>query len=289
MSETMTQGESPAQENAPVETADQAPAAQPENPETGTGETQTEQQQTPPERPVEKRIGELTRLRREAEREADYLRGRLAEIERSRAAPSGDKPALPQVPQGVIEQAIGAKPDPSKFAAGEFDPGFIAQTAAWEARAEVARMGFQQRQMQEAQRQQEAQRAQTAKVSKLVEEGGRRFPDFEERVLSDATLPITPAMVDAIAESESGADVAYWLANNRDEAARIARLSPAAAAREIGRLEARIEREREAASVSKAPAPVQTVAGSNNRPAAKFDVLKASDDDLAAWLAKTRR
>lgn len=63
-----------------------------------------------------------------------------------------------------------------------------------------------------------------------------KFTDFVAVVMRP-DLPVTQAMSEAIRESEIGADIAYHLGKNPDEAARISRLSPARQAVEIGKLE----------------------------------------------------
>lgn len=64
-------------------------------------------------------------------------------------------------------------------------------------------------------------------------------PDFDDVVLTDE-LTITPAMTEAIVSSEDGPAVAYWLGQNPDEAARIAKLGPVAQVLELGRIEAKL-------------------------------------------------
>lgn len=69
------------------------------------------------------------------------------------------------------------------------------------------------------------------------------IPDFAETIESAEDVMITKAMGEAIEESEHGPRILYHLVKNRQEAERISGLSPTAAIREIGKLEARIEAE----------------------------------------------
>lgn len=65
-------------------------------------------------------------------------------------------------------------------------------------------------------------------------------PDFTETVYSD-DVHISEPMMEAITESEQGPAIAYYLAQNPEEAERIFNMSPAAAGRAIGRLESKFE------------------------------------------------
>jgi hypothetical protein len=75
-------------------------------------------------------------------------------------------------------------------------------------------------------------------------------------------------MRDVIIDSPSGPELAYWLATNRAEAEKIARLPVHLAALEMGRIEGRIEAQKAAKAaapakpvpvVSKAPPPPPTI------------------------------
>lgn len=82
-----------------------------------------------------------------------------------------------------------------------------------------------------------------------------KVADYQEKVY-DPSLPITPAMVELIAESSEGPQLAYYLANNREIAAQIASLPPMLAAREMGRIEAKLSQPApKPVPVSKAPPP----------------------------------
>lgn len=99
-----------------------------------------------------------------------------------------------------------------------------------------------------------------------IEDARTRYTDFDA-VVSNPKLPITNEMAEVIKDSDNGADVAYWLGKNPAEAQRIAQLPPIAAARELGRIEARLTPQPR--RISSAPPPVETVGsrgGSNNDP-----------------------
>ena len=104
--------------------------------------------------------------------------------------------------------------------------------------------------------------------------------------MRDPTLPITPAMREVILDSDAGPEIAYWLANNREQAERIARLPPHLAALEMGRIEGRMQATKEAARaaksiprVSQAPPPPPKVEESAT------EVEKSPDDmSMSEWL-----
>jgi hypothetical protein len=85
-------------------------------------------------------------------------------------------------------------------------------------------------------------------------------PDFDS-VVRDPSLPITPLMAEVIRESDLGPQVAYHLGTNRQEAARIASLSPARQAAELGRIEAALTKAPVSSPKPIPPAPPQTVGG----------------------------
>ena len=105
-----------------------------------------------------------------------------------------------------------------------------------------------------------------------------KYPDFDTKV-GRRDLPITPAMTDAIVASPVGAEIAYELASNIPEAARIARMSPVEQAMEIGAIASRLNAP-PPKKITQAPAPVNAVKGSGGS-AGAFDYVNASMDDYA--------
>ena len=107
------------------------------------------------------------------------------------------------------------------------------------------------------------------------------MPQFSDELLED------------IADLDDSPSVVYYLANNLRIADEIARLPPRAAARELGRIEARLAAEKEklaAAKVSKAPEPPPKVDGSGD-PAVAISLTSAEADKLsdAEWVRRRNK
>ena len=113
-----------------------------------------------------------------------------------------------------------------------------------------------------------------------------KTPDYRDKVY-DNTLPLSSATVELIAESSDGPEVAYFLANNRELAQQIYDLPPVQAAREIGRIEARLAQAREAVPpppkpvLTQAPPPPPSIEAVE--PAVEKDPNKMSDAEFAKW------
>lgn len=84
-----------------------------------------------------------------------------------------------------------------------------------------------------------------------------KYADYDA-VARNPSVPISEVMVQAMASSDMGPDIAYWLGRNPDAAARIARMQPHAVGREIGLIEARLSLPR-APKQTHAPDPVSPV------------------------------
>lgn len=217
------------------------------------GQDESEGQQQPkPKKSVQERIDEVTRARREAEREAEYWKSKALQA-----------PAQPAPVEQRQEAATEAPPDPAEYAYGEADVDYIADKATYQAEQRFKALLAEQAKAQETRALQDSyaqrQAAFAAKVQdydQVVIEGGRRG----EWVCSNE-------MADAIKESEVGPEVAYHLAKNPDEARRIAALSPSAQIRAIGRLEAQVSQPAKPAvkTVTNAPEPAPVLRGQGGR------------------------
>ncbi len=88
----------------------------------------------------------------------------------------------------------------------------------------------------------EAQREQARQMAELerrTQEVRARHPDFDEVIASAGHIRVPQHVNEAVLTSPHSADIMYLLASDQAELARISALPPLAAAREIGRLEAK--------------------------------------------------
>jgi hypothetical protein len=230
------------------------------NPEEGEG-----QQPNKPPRGVQKRIDELTREKRELERRNHELA--MAALRR------GETPAANQNQNAVKE------PKPEEFNSYN---DYLKARDAW---LEDSLLAKAERKLQERMRvaaEQQSRASRSKSYSEAVAKAAERYEDFEE-VAHNPSLPITQAMAEVIQDAgEKGPDLAYWLGSHPDDAARISRLSPIAAARELGRIEATLTTP-QPKKTTQAPEPPKTVAGKDT--AAK-DPDKLSMDE---WVKKRNK
>ena len=106
----------------------------------------------------------------------------------------------------------------------------------------------------------------------------------------DETVPINQVVMDVLAETESPADVAYYLGKNRSEAIQISRMNPLAAARAIARIEMNLKHSpapnagvNQIRTVTNAPPPIKPVGSSNT---VQRDLEKMSQREFEAEMEK---
>jgi superfamily I DNA and/or RNA helicase len=224
---------------------------------------------------LEKRFSEITKQREEARKEAQNERQARVELEQRLAA-------LEQQRQPQQAFNVDQEPQPSQFSDAFEYAKALAEFSTEKALAERDRQVAQQRE-------QEAQQKIIQSWAQKVQEAKADLPDFDDLVASSDVV-VNNAVRDAILESDVGPKILYHLAENNDLAKKIASLSPNAALREIGKLEARFEvnpETKQTAPVvrSKAPAPIQPIRGGQG----KADVPISADGEFhgsyQAWKA----
>lgn len=228
----------PAAPSAPpaeaVTTPAQPAASAPAQAEKPTGDSQ---EKTGHSR-YQRRIDKAYRRAAEAQGRADMLEKRLAEMEaRTRAnAVDPDEPKLESF-SDIGEYAKAVK----------------------EHAASKARKEDESRRNSEAQRQFLGEL--TASWEEKADKASKKYDDFDAVV---GELQPTNALVVAIMDEENGAEVAYHLAKNPDEARRIAALNPLRQARAIGRLAEKLASQPEKQKMpSQAPAPITPLQAAN--------------------------
>jgi len=161
--------------------------------------------------------------------------------------------------------------------ASEYESDADYQRAIIRAELREAERERWQREQREAAERAQAERAEIFRAR--AEDAKARIPDFEQVALSDR-VPYSPSMVQLVQESEQGPEIAYHLGKNPSEAERIARLTPLAAAREIGRLESRFAATAPK-KVSTAPPPPKTISGQGAQEERTPDQMSYSE--YKAW------
>ena len=264
--------ESPADNEAVEETE---PLDQDEQSEPKEAEKEANQEGERKQNPkLEKRFSEITKQREEARKEAQSERQARVELEQRLAALEQKRQ-----PQAVN---VDQEPQPSQFSDAFEYAKALAEYSTEKALAE------RDRQVAQA-REQEAQQKIIQSWAQKVQEAKAELPDFDDLVAASDVV-VNNAVRDAILESDVGPKILYHLAENNDLAKKIAGLSPNAALREIGKLEARFEVNPETKQTtpvvrSKAPAPIQPIRGGQG----KADVPISADGEFhgsyQAWKA----
>lgn len=249
----------------PVEPSE--PAAQP-------GEVQKVEDLPPWQKAL---ISKEKNERKAAEAERDETRRQLAQLTETVA-----RLTAPKAPDTKPE------PRPEQY---DSDDAYRDAVTDWKADKKAADI-LATRQAEDAQRKEQQDIAdERVRYAGSVTNAKAKYQDFEE-VAASPSLPIPPSVAREILRSSNPAEVQYWLGKNVAEAARIASLPPPLIAREIGRIEGRLEAPVPAKppAVSKAPPPVQPV-GAANQVEKNLYTMSAAEiyDELQRESAQKRR
>ena len=264
--------ESPAETEAVEETPE--PVAEEEQSEPKEAEKEANQEGERKQNPkLEKRFSEITKQREEARQEAQRERQARVDLEQRLAA-------LEQQRQPQQQSYIDQEPQPSQFADAFEYAKALAEFSTEKALAE------RDRQVAQA-REQEAQQKIIQSWAQKVQDAKAELPDFDDLVAASDVV-VNNAVRDAILESDVGPRILYHLAENNDLAKKIASLSPNAALREIGKLEARFEVKPETKQTapvvrSKAPAPIQPIRGGQGQPDVPMSANGEWHGSYQAW------
>lgn len=160
----------------------------------------------------------------------------------------------PQVPQNYD------RPARDKFAS---DDDWVEAVTDWK---------LEKRDREVQQHQQAKQQQSVASKTESIYAEAQKIPGFDREAFDE--LPLTPAIASALIDSEVSARLMAHLAANPEETERIAGLSPARQAAEIGKLELSIT---SAPKTSKAPPPIKPVGGNGS---AGKDIFTSDYDDF---------
>ena len=261
----------------PVAVEEAEPVAEEDQSEPKEAEKEANQEGERKQNPkLEKRFSEITKQREEARQEAQRERQARLDLEQRLAALEQNR--QPQQQAVSIDQ----EPQPSQFSDAFEYAKALAEFSTERALAE------RDRQVALA-REQEAQQKVIESWAQKVQAAKAELPDFDDLVASSDVV-VNNAVRDAILESDVGPKILYHLAENNDLAKKIASLSPNAALREIGKLEARFEAKPETAQTapvvrSKAPAPIQPIRGGQGKADVPISATGEFHGSYQAWKA----
>ncbi len=205
-----------------------------------------------------------SKLRREkAKAREDALKQRVQDLEAQLATNDRNKPST---------EAIGPKPEREKY---DDEAEYQSDLAAWKIEERIIARQTKAHETTTSNLRNDT----AAKKMELFKERAmslqERYPDIE-KVFTDTTLPMSPAMAETLMESEKGPEVAHYLLANREAAQRIKEMSPLAAARELGRIEATISLPKPRTE-TKAPPPPSTLAGTTRGPAKNPETMTQAE------------
>lgn len=213
------------------------------------------------------------RLAKESRRYEREARDRAELIARATVA---EQRLQQQQPQAQA-QPSGA-PQPAQFQDYE---SYIEALTEWKVDQRFA--GY--RQETEAQAIDRQNREQAAQVKQRLSEGGKEYEDFDEVVFAK-DVPISQPMAAGIADSEVGWKVAYHLAQNIEEANRIARLPPIKQIRELIKLETTLTA---TPAPTKTPPPIVPSSGKSAVSKDTFDFNPENTKEWDAFMAKRKK
>lgn len=261
-----------------------------------TEEDDTEEEEVEEPAPKKKsrfqeRIDELTAKARESERREQAALDRIAALESGLKKDENPTQKTQEVVQVEGPDSRDKNEDGTdKYPLGEFDPRYIKDVVAHTLKVErqLAEVAAQEKSRNESV--QAAQQELQSKWNDSLEVARERYPDFQEKGQSlissfDGLDPnYGEYLSTTIMSMDYGTDVLYYLANNPDEAKKIAQSGAQKATIALGRLEAKFADAEETKQkarpiVSSAPPPPPRNKGSS---AAGGVRVRGDEDDLDA-------
>jgi hypothetical protein len=243
--------------------------------------TADDQKERKPNPKLERRFSEITKQREAAREEARLEREQRERLETRVKELEGRVTPQAQAPQ----DDVGEEPTPDQFSDMYEYAKALAEYTADKKMAE--------RDQQELNRKAAAEQEVKFKAwADRVNAAKSNLPDFDDMVQS-SEVRVSDPVRDAIIESEHGPQILYYLAENTEIAQKLAGMSLVSAVREIGKIEARYERDAKATvpdvkpvvGKSKAPAPISPLRGALNTVDAGLDADGNFHGSYQQWKA----
>ena len=257
----------------PAENTPRPPEEDPDQDPDDEDGDEEEQPEKPEQPPVPKKKGGWLRKIEALERDRGYMARYIEQMEQALAQQRAGAPGQQQQNGHQPQQAPDGRPSQEQFETYE---AYVEALTDYKVNA---RLETERKQYAAWMQQQQEQQTVQSFQQRAAEYNSKVAPDYFEAMANVEHIPVSPALKIALVESELGHAVAYELAKHPEELARITRLAPVHVAREVGRIEARIEARnapepQQRIMPSKAPAPIRPVGqGANGS-----GPMKLSDD-----------
>jgi len=248
-------------------------------------EEESEEEEPEPEvspddsKKVKKRIGKLTKKWRTAERERDFEKQKRLDLEKKLNELEAKMPATD-------------KPQKEDF---EDEDDYIEALVDWKTESKLK---ASQAKVEKAIKDEDEQKAVTETYDGLddaIEQGSEKYKDFNDVVFNE-DLILSENLTQIALDSDIAEDILYYLGSNPEESERLSKLDPIRAAKEIGKIEIKLEaseeeeEEEEESSPTpkkkkqtKAPAPIKPVRTDG---VTEKDPNKMSPKEYRAWREK---
>ena len=248
--------------------ADRAPpVAEESEPEVEAEQSEPETDEKKQNPKLERRFSTLSKARDQAKAEAQKEREAREALEVRVRELEGSKP----------EVKTTSEPKPEQFT-----DAFEYAKALAEYSAEAA---LANRDRQDAENRASSERLKLIKGWETrLKATKAEIPDFAEMVES-STVTVSDPIRDAILESDIGPRILYHLAENEDFALKLNEMPLITAIREIGKLEARLEKPAESVTRSKASAPISPIRGAASGSDFKVDSKGEFHGSYQNWKA----
>ena len=244
------------EEATEVEEDESSPESSPETAEEDGKQKQTEDK-------IQARIDEVTKLRREEERQRLRVEAENEELRKQ------------------IEAATPKQPPGMKLADFDYDEdrysSYLTEQAANSARQEAQRAIQTERQL-----------AKQADFNVKESDFALDVKDYHA-VTRNPTLKLSAEMVQVAQESDDGPKLLYYLGKHPDVSERLASMSPMAMAREIGRIEATKLDSVNPPSISNAPDPVKPLKSAAKSQSIRTDTPEGDNLSTDEWVKRERK
>jgi hypothetical protein len=253
-------GGAPALTSEPANPAAAQPNAATTDAATGTAEGGERSQVTPKTYTEEEHREAIERATAKAAAKAERRAFREARAMLSQGQPQSQQASQP---------ADDGKPARAQFAS---DEAYVDALTDWKLEQRDNRA--------KAERQQEQHRTMAEKTERIYAEA-EKLPGFDRDTFDE--LPLTRPIVEALIDSDAPAKLMHYMAANPAEVERIAKLSPARQAAELGRLEASLPKTPRA---SKAPDPIGDPSARASTTTVPTDPSKMTHAQYREWRQK---